>query len=114
MCAHIIRKALIITATVISMIPHLSHASDAPLEVSKISSPGSGFDGIIITSLTDEITLTNVLFNRRKCRGTAPYGTKWPAKLGFGDTQKVYGMMDCKLIEVEVITDKGNWTFRWK
>lgn len=91
MSADSIRKALVITVVMATMIPHLSRASDAPLEVSMISSPGSGFPGVTIANTADDIVVTNVIFNRKNCGLTVPYGVRWPAKLKFGEAVNLYG-----------------------
>lgn len=78
-----------------------------------ISSPGSGFPGVIIANTADDITVTNVIFNRGNCGRKASYGDRWPAKLKFGETVNVFGTTPCDLIEVKVSTNKGDWTFKW-
>lgn len=114
MSAYSIRKALIITAAMVSMIPHLGHAADAPIEVKQISSPGSGFPGVIIANITDDVTVTNVIFNRGNCGRRLSHGvTSWPAKLKFGETVSLHGTTPCNLVEVSVSTNKGDWTFKW-
>ena len=113
MNTRIIRKAFI-AAAMIATAPQISHAENAPIEVTMISSPGSGFPGVTIANTADDLIVTNVIFNRKNCGLKVAYGVGWPAKLKFGETVNLYGTTPCNLIEVNVSTNKGDWTFKWK
>lgn len=89
---------------------------------------GIGFDykTIVITAVSDNITINYIKTNRGNCNiqpnssdasATALYKlanlTPLPATLEFGKSYS-YNPSDCaNILEVEVETNKGSWTFNW-
>lgn len=67
---------------------------------------------ITITSLVEEVTVEAVKINRGNC--PANLHEKLPYKITFGNALKVDATVACsKVIEAEVTTDKGNFSFTW-
>lgn len=66
-------------------------------------------EDLTITALED-VTVQDVKINRGSCKGS-PYQTL-PSKIAFGNSFKV-SANTCKdkVIEAEVVTDKGSFTF---
>lgn len=67
------------------------------------------FINIDVISKVNNVKISNIIVNRGNCKTNA-LNTKFPLHLKFGEQYKgTY--QSCNAIEVEVITDHGNWTF---
>lgn len=67
------------------------------------------FVNIDVISKVNNVQISNVIVNRGNCKTNA-LNAKFPLRLKFGEQyQGTY--QSCNAIEVEVITDHGNWTF---
>ena len=64
---------------------------------------------IVITSKTDHLMLTSVIVNRGHCKFGGE--NRLPAKLDFGQT--LQAMAECNPVEIELQTDRGNFTVSW-
>ena len=92
---------------------------ECPVEVQvetrteKFSSYTSTSYDVIITSVADSVTITNVIVNRGNLKPawTAENWTWEPVTLAFGKRAPVYSF-GLPPKEIEVQTDMGNWTFR--
>ncbi len=92
----------------------------APIEVSLYTQGRS--NSIDITSLVDSVKIKNVIINRKKCDVNTINSRGWitnfseaikdkPMILNFGQTSsKIFTLCD-KILEVNVETDYGDWTF---
>lgn len=64
-----------------------------------------------VVAITDGVEVKNVTGNRGNCRMTAHRQSEFPQKLKFGQKAVAGFLATCNLVEVEVITDKGDWSF---
>jgi hypothetical protein len=102
-----------------------SVAEEMAISVSKINTPLHWSNGrttyepsVKIVAKVDNVTIQQVILNRGNCSGeviwTAPSGEphSLPKSLKFGETVTL--PVKCEVIEAEVKTDKGNWTFKFE
>jgi len=78
---------------------------------------------IHITSLVDDVTIEKLIVNRGNCKVNNEYigrsngslyrTTVLPKKLQYGKQVKVHIIAGCTVMEAEVITDKGIFTYKW-
>jgi len=78
---------------------------------------------IHITSLVDNVTIKSLVVNRGNCvvdntyygyvNGSLRVSAVLPTKLGYGKKVKVHIIKGCTVMEAEVITDKGAFTYKW-
>jgi hypothetical protein len=66
-----------------------------------------------IIAVTDEVIVNKVIGNRGNCPITSYSSSKLPVTLKYGQKVNVGFLTSCNLIEVEVVTDKGNWTVEY-
>lgn len=91
-------------------------ASEAPFKVSTGSSnAGAAYTKIYITSRADAVLIKKITVNRGNCQDAEAMPWK-PVRLGFGNTvDRLFvgkGFMSaCRVLEIAVDTDQGNWTF---
>lgn len=71
-----------------------------------------------VTSRTDKLVVTDIILNRGNCliRGKSTYKTvgdiKLPISIAFGNTAEFYIVpTNCNMLEVNVVTDRGNAVF---
>ncbi|MGA4854479.1 hypothetical protein ACPC5U_14575 [Acinetobacter haemolyticus] len=72
-----------------------------------------GLGMIDVQSTTDQVTIEKVVLNRGQC-SAIDNSIKMPVTLSFGRTYRGY-INNCsldKIIEVQVNTNLGNWTFK--
>ncbi|MEE3664489.1 hypothetical protein V2I52_21610 [Brenneria sp. g21c3] len=79
---------------------------------------GTRYVNVVVTARTDTIRINNISVNRGNCRignlkyfGSSNKETIIPATLRYGESVKVPFYNNCIASEVEVLTDKGGWTF---
>lgn len=97
-----------------------SSANDTPLRISSYIIPDSIFKFIMIdiTALDDNIVIEDVTLNRGNCNYHPHldiYSFKliepFPRKLNYSDTITLETNCN-KILEIEVITNRGNYTFK--
>jgi PBP1b-binding outer membrane lipoprotein LpoB len=64
-----------------------------------------------ITSITDLVTVEDVIGNRGNCQMTAYAKSKLPKELKYGEKISIGFPLGCNLREIDVVTDQGSWTF---
>lgn len=91
--------------------------SEAPFKVrvKKRVSDLFGFNQTIpiveIISISNSLTVKNVIANRGNCKMTAHRQKAFPHKLKYGEIAIAGYTARCELFEIKVITDKGYWVF---
>jgi len=100
--------------------PGCSDAQDVPLEVKegygRLPS-GTPFESIDITCVVDNITIEGLSINRKeipamiKITPDAEGIKRFPRSLTYGDVF-AYPAKHGTVREVQVVTDKGSWTFQ--
>lgn len=102
--------------------PGCSDAQDVPLEVKEgygRAVNGHGFESIDITCLVDSITIEGLSINRKeipalfKITPDAEGIKRFPHSLTYGDVF-AYPAKRGTVREVQVVTDKGTYTFQFK
>ena len=71
-------------------------------------------DTVTLTAVVDSVTINSIKFNRGNCLysiGTPYGGAALPVTLKFGETRIDDPV--CTVLELEVGTDQGTWTFNW-
>lgn len=73
-----------------------------------------------LTSVVDEVTVTDVFVNRGACNHPSANNPRQPLKIRFGQSKDwkwmVYNQYSgteypCNVLEIEVRTTEGNWTY---
>jgi hypothetical protein len=110
--AHATLAIALATTLTLTLVAPPASAAD-PVSISSECSYGkSGLCvwSVTVTSRTEKITLQNVIFNRGVCTPHAYVPEQPPIKLGFGMRVRAI-LPGCVPIEVEVVTDLGNFIF---
>lgn len=67
-----------------------------------------------ITATTDKTEVKDVVVNRGNCRVDKKYAITGrdmlPKTLKYGESITLFVLSSCSVLQVDVITDKGNWT----
>lgn len=63
---------------------------------------------LYVVSLVDDLVVNKVIFNRGNC-GYSPFSPKEPVKLGFGGRQMYRSGHSCRILEIQVNTNYGNF-----
>jgi hypothetical protein len=70
-----------------------------------------------VTSIADEVVVKNIVVNRGNCKieniNYIRGGAKIPKKLKFGESVSVTFSGPCTAAQVDVVTDKGDWTMTY-
>lgn len=64
-----------------------------------------------ITAIVDSVEVQDVIGNRGNCKMPTFDQSEFPKNLHFGEKRTVRFANGCNLIEIEVVTDKGSFTF---
>lgn len=64
-----------------------------------------------VTAITDDVEVKDVIANRGNCAMTAHRKAEFPHKLKFGQKAVAGYSPNCSLVEVKVVTSKGDWSF---
>ena len=118
---HLNRKLIIFLTALPLSFPAIATAEESPIEIeiyTEISNNGSESRVIDIVAL-DDIIVKDIRVNRGNCnlalKQLGMFNMQFPAKLSYGQTTTVVTtgktfMEPCKnVLEVEVVTNKGNW-----
>lgn len=117
-------RKLIASILTLLFIIGLNGCSDKTLEKSPIKIEAKALTGnmfgitqkvpiVEITSLVDEITITDVIANNGNCKMTVHRQKEFPKTLGYGEKATAGYSARCNLIKVEVITDQGSWSVEY-
>jgi hypothetical protein len=80
----------------------------APIKVEKDKSKIGSFGlQILVTAISDEVTIKHIILNRGNCKAVGPTN----AVIRFGQQIEYYA--SCDPIEVDVSTNNGTWTFNF-
>ena len=71
---------------------------------------GMKYGVVYITAIDDNVVLKGITVNRSNCRESLG-NRQMPVKLPFGQGIP-YKYMKCEILEAEILTNTGTWTFR--
>lgn len=93
----------------------LVNAQEPPVKVqfghTRDPMSGTRYSVAFITALQDNLTLTGLRVNRGNCRESIG-NPSVPLPIPFGQTVKYLYLKCNSVIEAEVFTNQGNWTFK--
>lgn len=104
-----------------------SNSQEIPIEVKVMQAYnqayGFYYPKLIITSITDDVTVDKVIVNKGNCNfesntdiiyvdGKVKGIPLLPRKLGYGDQFEIR-LRKCNVLRVDVTTNKGDWTLNY-
>ena len=71
-----------------------------------------------VTAITDKAEIKDVIVNRGNCRVDKKYAITGrsilPKTLNYGESITLFVMPSCSVLQIDVVTDKGNWTMHYQ
>ena len=75
---------------------------------------GNPIPVVEVTAITDSVEVRDVIANRGNCPMMEHRKAGFPHQLKFGQKATAGFTASCNLVEVEVVTDQGNWSFTFQ
>lgn len=71
-----------------------------------------------ITAIADKAEIKDIVVNRGNCRVDKKYAitgrSMLPKTLNYGESITFFVLSSCSVLQVDVITDQGNWTMHYQ
>ncbi len=71
-----------------------------------------------ITAITDKAEIKDVIVNRGNCRVDKKYAitgrSMLPKTLNYGESITLFVLSSCSVLQIDVVTDQGNWTMHYQ
>lgn len=71
-----------------------------------------------VTATTDKTEVKDVVVNRGNCRVDKKYAITnrdmLPKTLKYGESITLFVLSSCSVLQIDVITDQGNWTMHYQ
>lgn len=64
-----------------------------------------------VTAIVDSVEVQEVIGNRGNCKMTSVHQANFPRSLQYGESVTAGFIAGCRLIQVDVVTDKGTFSF---
>jgi len=71
---------------------------------------GNRYNEVVVTAITDEVIIEDILVNRGDCKRKYPFGEFSPVTLKFGRTISQRYSTFCSMTQVDVVTDDEVWS----
>lgn len=104
--------ALSVTGVLWIVMTGCSLTSPVAIQASEKINPLFGFRyvNLEITSLVDEVEITNVIINKGNCK-PGYSANSLPKNIKYGQIFNISAAAGCKVINVKVATNQGNWEY---